>query len=557
MAQCELDGARAYVQRLDTDETERSTLCRDLMINVTEFSVTPRSLHSWPTRFCLICCVVEMPVTSCGSGRRAAPVVRRPTRWPCWRLMLQGAWASMAMSRCLPPTWRVTCWPRRRAEAIAMRRWRQSPRAAAAVFLRESEEGVRVDSNLRRHVVFARHNLLSDPPFTRIDLAVCRNLLIYLKPVAQIKALSQLHFALKPHGVLLLGPAKPWALSSRRRFHRWTVRTSCFASSPWYWPGHRCAHDGRQGRARATEMALPDVAGQPPEVLEAELLATRERLQEMVLELQASHERLDLGNEELTASNEELQSTNEELKSVNEDLYVLNRELEDKNDELAALNRDYDHLLDSTEIGIVFLDAQLHLRRFSPAVGEFLALRSSDLGRPVREIHYRIGSQKQFLEELQRCARRASASNMKWPWTPGAGCTSACRRSRKGGPGRRCGAHMDRHQRSQAHADADRATGGRPHPPDGHPRSAARRRVYRQPEIRNRIPQPALEREFGPVAGRQVPRILHGRNSQCDWCTNDKVLRAKRCIGNGPRPRGAPSTCSTCLSTTRMARSAV
>ena len=57
-----------------------------------------------------------------------------------------------------------------------------------------------------------------------------------------------------------------------------------------------------------------------------------------------------------------------------------------------ALNRDYDHLLDSTEIGIVFLDAQLHLRRFSPAVGEFLALRPSDLGRPVRDIHYRIGS---------------------------------------------------------------------------------------------------------------------------------------------------------------------
>jgi len=46
---------------------------------------------------------------------------------------------------------------------------------------------------LRRSVVFAHHNLLSDPPFTRIDLVVCRNLLIYLRPTTQIRALSALY----------------------------------------------------------------------------------------------------------------------------------------------------------------------------------------------------------------------------------------------------------------------------------------------------------------------------------------------------------------------------
>ena len=152
--------------------------------------------------------------------------------------------------------------------------------------------------------------------------------------------------------------------------------------------------------------AAPSFAQQPPP--EDDIVVVGERLQEMVLELQASHERVDLANEELTASNEELQSANEELTSVNEDLYALNRELEDKNNELAALNQDYDHLLASTEIGTVFLDPDLRLRRFSPDVEDYLGLRAHDIGRPVSEINYRLGPQDVFLGNLQRCARHGT-----------------------------------------------------------------------------------------------------------------------------------------------------
>jgi len=102
-------------------------------------------------------------------------------------------------------------------------------------FVRDPLGGVRVDTTLRRHVVFARHNLLSDPPFTRIDLVVCRNLLIYLQSQAQIKALSQLHFALKPHGVLLLGASETVGRCRRRPSPPWIARTSCSASSLWRW----------------------------------------------------------------------------------------------------------------------------------------------------------------------------------------------------------------------------------------------------------------------------------------------------------------------------------
>lgn len=68
--------------------------------------------------------------------------------------------------------------------------------------------GYRVIATLRRHIVFSHHNLIRDPPFTRIDLVSCRNLLIYLQPAAQMKALSSFHFALEVGGHLVLGPSE-------------------------------------------------------------------------------------------------------------------------------------------------------------------------------------------------------------------------------------------------------------------------------------------------------------------------------------------------------------
>jgi two-component system CheB/CheR fusion protein len=58
---------------------------------------------------------------------------------------------------------------------------------------------------VRERIVFAKHNLLKDPPFTRIDFVSCRNVLIYLQPAAQQRVLSILHYALRPDGVLALG----------------------------------------------------------------------------------------------------------------------------------------------------------------------------------------------------------------------------------------------------------------------------------------------------------------------------------------------------------------
>jgi len=65
-----------------------------------------------------------------------------------------------------------------------------------------------VSKELRQHVIFAKQDLLTDPPFSRLDLVICRNLLIYLEPDAQDKCITLFHYALSPGGYLFLGNAE-------------------------------------------------------------------------------------------------------------------------------------------------------------------------------------------------------------------------------------------------------------------------------------------------------------------------------------------------------------
>jgi two-component system CheB/CheR fusion protein len=72
-------------------------------------------------------------------------------------------------------------------------------------FFVEADGGYRVSKPIRDVCLFTQHNVLSDPPFSRIDVVSCRNVLIYLEPALQQRILPLLHYALKPGGVLMLG----------------------------------------------------------------------------------------------------------------------------------------------------------------------------------------------------------------------------------------------------------------------------------------------------------------------------------------------------------------
>ncbi|MDX9707250.1 MAG: EAL domain-containing protein, partial [Azospira sp.] len=400
----------------------------------------------------------------------------------------------------------------------------------------------RAESALRRHVVFARHNLLVDPPFTRLDLVVCRNLLIYLRPEAQLKALDQMHFALKPKGLLLLGTSETVGDGEGRAFVAVDRSHRLYRRLDARLPRSRRSYGGFSPLPQpggGLPAATAEAHGGESLPLEAELQATRERLQEMLVELKGSHERIDLVNEELSASNEELQSTNEELQAANEDLYSLNAELEHKNDALAQLNRDYDHLLTSAEIGTLFLDAELLIRRFSPAISEHLALRPQDVGRPISEIAYRLGDTAHFLRDLahvattgERIEREVEAAPGRWileRMSPFRGENEV-----RDGVVLTC---TDISQVKAAQARADALAAERTHLRnilDALPNGIYIVNADYDVEYVN----PALEREFGPPAGRKCHAYLHGRKAPCEWCKNEQVLAGQRVRWEWTSPQG-------------------
>jgi two-component system CheB/CheR fusion protein len=133
------------------------------------------------------------------------------------------------------------------------------------------------------------------------------------------------------------------------------------------------------------------------EELERELAYTKENLHATIEEQQASNEELKSTNEELQSTNEELQSTNEELEtskeelqSVNEELITVNAELQAKIEQLADMQNDMKNLLDNINIGTVFLDQHLCIKRYTREATEAYRLVASDVGRPLGDIKSNI-----------------------------------------------------------------------------------------------------------------------------------------------------------------------
>lgn len=145
-----------------------------------------------------------------------------------------------------------------------------------------------------------------------------------------------------------------------------------------------------QTAARSTK---PIVGRKRIAELEQELLRVRAESRASQNEMQTTQEELRSANEELQSTNEELQSTNEELmtskeemQSLNEELQTVNTELQIKSDEQALASNDMKNLLDSTDIATLFLDKELHVRRFTPQATKIINLIQTDVGRPITDI---------------------------------------------------------------------------------------------------------------------------------------------------------------------------
>ncbi len=166
-------------------------------------------------------------------------------------------------------------YPKTLAQDISPERLRQ--------FFVEEDGGYRISKALREMVVFARQNLIADPPFSRLDLISCRNLLIYLDPSLQQKALPTFHYALKPHGYLLLGASESVG-GFTSLFEPVDRKHKIFSKKPAPTPGFHMPVRKEQAKRAARgslrplpigKMGLPDGV-EPPDNFRGELNAQRE-----------------------------------------------------------------------------------------------------------------------------------------------------------------------------------------------------------------------------------------------------------------------------------------
>ncbi|MEO9130948.1 MAG: CheR family methyltransferase [Sphingomonas sp.] len=209
LAKIALDAMPKYLARLSKDSGERDMLAADLLINVTTFFRDPKT-------FDLLADTVipdlvehhddEQPlrvwVAGCSTGEEAysiailfleaIAVAKRPIKLQMFASDVDVEAVAKAREGLYPATVTADITPAR------LKRF----------FVREDGGGYRVNSNLRGVIVFTVQDVLSDPPFSRLDLISCRNLLIYLTPRAQAKVIALFHFALRKRGMLLLGSAE-------------------------------------------------------------------------------------------------------------------------------------------------------------------------------------------------------------------------------------------------------------------------------------------------------------------------------------------------------------
>jgi len=205
MAAIESDDMNRYLEMLRSDDAELDLLAKDLLINVTSFFRDPtifdvlaektipdlvrdhasdRPLRIW--------------IAGCSTGEETyslAMLFREAITATKRNITLQ-VFASDVDPDAIAKG-REGVYP----EAIGAD---VSPARLARFFTKE-DHSYRVTADLRATVVFTVQDVLSDPPFSRIDMISCRNLLIYLLPEAQTKIISLFHFALRDGGILLLG----------------------------------------------------------------------------------------------------------------------------------------------------------------------------------------------------------------------------------------------------------------------------------------------------------------------------------------------------------------
>lgn len=533
MQACHVATLDAYIGRLRRDPQEVGALFRDLLINVTNFFrdesafealeklVVPKLFAGRGAED-----TVRIWVPGCATGEEVFSIAILVREYMD-RLVAVPRVQIFATDIDDPSL--VVARASRYPEALL---GNVSPERRRRFFVLDGDSYV-VKKDVRELCVFSPHSVVRDPPFSRLDLISCRNVMIYFGPDVQSQVIPTFHYALRPGGYLFLGTSEnvtqfadlftpadkknrifraredvvpiarvplaigglrpaPFATSDRRgdkslagaalrqavegqvleRFApahvvvnrdgdivHYSPRTGKYLEPMAGVPSRQIltlARRGlrldlrtvlrelveteqkvvREGLAVETDdgrvqmitliaeplgerdaqqplflLVFSDVgpllkAGEIPQAvlpdatalhLERELRDTRERLQSLIEEYETALEELKSSNEELVSVNEELQSTNEELEaskeemhSLNEEMHTVNAELSGKVDALDQANGDLQNLFESTRVATVFLDRDMVIRSFTPAVSQIFNILPTDRGRPLTDLASRI-----------------------------------------------------------------------------------------------------------------------------------------------------------------------
>ena len=262
-----------YARFLERDREEAEALYRDVLINVTSFFRDPEVFDELKEQvFPAIVgakaesAPIRVWVPGCSTGQEAYSLAMVLLEY------LDGRQRQARRCRSSPPTSATRRRSKRRAPASIRRasRPRSRPERLRRFFVRE-ERGYRIQKAVRDLCVFARQNVTVDPPFSRVDLISCRNVLIYMSPVLQERLLPVFHFALNSGGFLVLGQAEtvgPFAdlFELADRTHKIYRRKESAQPAAADVPGRRMAgrHAGQTTRAVRPAAARPAPRSRSP-----------------------------------------------------------------------------------------------------------------------------------------------------------------------------------------------------------------------------------------------------------------------------------------------------
>ncbi|GGG14893.1 chemotaxis protein CheB [Pontibacter amylolyticus] len=530
MQTLKLNSLQEYLDYLHANPAEIKILCQEFFINVTSFFRDPEAFHQLEKKVIPDILKskeegepIKVWIAACSTGEEA------------YTLAILFQEASHKLGRPLDVKLFATDVDQQALQKASKGAYpantirKQVSEARQQRFFQKTGNKYVVSDEIRKMVIFAQHDLQKDPPFSKIDLITCRNMLIYLNPSLQYKVLSLFPYALNMGGYLMLGPSehigdmqeyfeeenRKWNIfrkvkdrSSLQRsygvtdYHTNSMQqsqasqfkttqlnryneafmdalaedfkvTALYVDTNYQllhgigdinrflkFPDKRLHFNlikmvpeelavvlsvsirkaiktkrsvvGRQvavkfgKKERLIHTSVRPVTlekGQPPLILvllqemgevspqprlsetphlsdadyyqqlttlETELRETRESLQMTVQDLSTANEELQSSNEELMSSNEELQSSNEEMQSLNEELHTVNSEHQLKIKELQELNEDLDNYFRSSNVGQLFVDHSLEVRKYTPSVEQIVNIIGGDIGRPVYHLSHSL-----------------------------------------------------------------------------------------------------------------------------------------------------------------------